>query len=120
MNRAGIIFGLSACFLFLSNALEAQDLPVHTELYSIASGGALGILNLSDSVVVGDQNGDGRSDLLVQATVGGTPTIHFLSGIDGTLIRSYEGEFGTTVGDISGDGIPDSVSGSTVRYGSNG
>ena len=120
MKKTICIIEIFACLFLCSSYLLAQNRPDHEELYSIESGGALGALNLSDSVVVGDQNGDGLSDLLVQATMDGTSKIHFLSGIDGTLIRSYNGTFGTTVGDITGDGIPDSVSGATVRSGSDG
>ena len=100
-----LFLGLLVC-LFSSSVLSAQ-LP-HVVAYDIASG--------INTVNTGDINGDGFSDLL--SSVSGS--VNFISGNDGTLISSYSGSFGTTVGDITGDGIPDSVSGRTVRSGIDG
>ena len=100
-----LFLGLLVC-LFSSSVLSAQ-LP-HVAAYDIASG--------INTVNTGDINGDGFSDLL--SSVSGS--VNFISGNDGTLISSYSGSFGTTVGDITGDGIPDSVSGRTVRSGIDG
>ena len=107
MNKitSQLLLGLLLC-LFSSSVLSAQ-LP-HVAAYDIASG--------TNTVNTGDIDGDGFADLL--GSVGGT--VNFISGIDGSLIRSYSGSFGETVGDITGDGIPDSVSGRTVRSGTDG
>ncbi|MGB0953580.1 MAG: integrin alpha [Planctomycetota bacterium] len=102
------------------------------KVYSGATGGLLLTFNgaspddyLGNSVDgAGDVNGDGHDDLLIgawgeSAVLGFSGTAYLYSGLDGSLIRKYEGlidhgYFGHSVaglGDVDGDGVPDQAIG---------
>ena len=69
-------------------------------------------------VASGDVNGDGRTDLVVSADVGGTPHVKVFSGTDGSLIASFfaydagfAGGVRVAAGDVNGDGHADIITG---------
>ena len=74
----------------------------------------------------GDINGDGFDDLLVgawgeSATLGFSGAAYIFSGLDGSVLRTFQGQidhgyFGrglAGIGDVTGDGIPDQMIGET-------
>ncbi|MEZ6132962.1 MAG: Ig-like domain-containing protein [Planctomycetaceae bacterium] len=70
-------------------------------------------------VAAGDVNGDGDSDIVVGAGAGSGPRVRIFSGQDGSLLReflayepTFRGGVRLAVGDVSGDGVPDIVTGS--------
>jgi hypothetical protein len=69
-------------------------------------------------VAAGDQNGDGKADIVTGAGAGGGPQVNVFSGKDGSLLQSFfaydpafTGGVRVAVGDVNGDGTPDIVTG---------
>jgi hypothetical protein len=94
----------------------------HSLVYSLTSplGEAEGFG--ADLEGAGDDNGDGRADLVVGAanadvseTITNTGRLYLLSGVDGSILWEYlgqtpQGQLGRGVGgvgDVNGDGVPD-------------
>ena len=77
-------------------------------------------------VAGGDIDGDGFADIVTGAGGGGGTNVRAFSGKDGTLIRSffvydprYIGGVTVAVGDVTGDGFADIVTGTTAGGGPN-
>jgi len=119
---------LGACFglAYLAMAsLSYSQTVTHIPLYTFHGDSAND--NFGESVSgAGDVNGDGFADLIVGAdgddnNGGGSGSARVLSGIDGSVLYSFNGEgssdsFGTSVsgaGDINGDGFADLIVGAT-------
>jgi hypothetical protein len=134
------LFGSSSCFVRASDraapshvaigepALQGLSLPGRVWVFSGTTLERLCVLSSrlgsasfgSECEDVGDQNGDGVSDVAVSAPdtaweQSGPPRVEIVSLVDGSCIRTLaseanETEFGTTVvnvGDVDGDGADD-------------
>lgn len=64
---------------------------------------------------VGDLNGDGKSELILSADVGGGPRVRILDALSGNTMadffgiadENFRGGARTAIGDVNGDGVPD-------------
>jgi subtilisin family serine protease/subtilisin-like proprotein convertase family protein len=64
---------------------------------------------------VGDLNGDGKSEIILSADVGGGPRVRILNAMTGATVadffgiadENFRGGARTAIGDINGDGTPD-------------
>ncbi len=123
-----IFIGAILSFLILTQLSQAQ----HEIRYVLQSDFSAGVIFDGAVKAIGDVNGDGICDLVIDASSDDTNGLdagsaRVLSGADGSVIFTFYGnspgdEFGKSVsgaGDVNGDGIPDIIVGAPFD-GSNG
>jgi lysophospholipase L1-like esterase len=103
---------------------DAGDYP-YVSVFDATSGGLLSRFLAFDPgftggvrVATADVNGDGYTDVIAAAGPGGGPAVKVFSGKDGSVLAAffaYETDFPGGVfvaaGDVTGDGVPDIVTG---------